>query len=217
MIRVVLVDDHTLLRNGLASVINSLPGYQVLFEADNGKHFMELLQPDNLPEIVLLDITMPEMNGYETAAWLKARYPQVKVLALSMMHDERAIIKMLRNGAKGYLLKETDISELKTAMDSVIDKGIYINELLYRNIIQSMNQPHMHEDMERQRAQELTPRERDFIQWLCTDKSYKEIAAAMCLSPRTIDSYRDTLFEKLKVASRVGLVIFAIRNGVVKV
>lgn len=217
MIRVVLVDDHTLLRNGLASVINSLPGYQVLFEADNGKHFIELLQPDALPDIVLLDITMPEMNGYETAAWLKTHHPQVKVLALSMMHDERAIIKMLRNGAKGYLLKETDLSELKTAMDSVIDKGIYINELLYRNIIQSMNHPSMHEDMERQRAQELTPRERDFIQWLCTDKSYKEIAAAMCLSPRTIDSYRDTLFEKLKVASRVGLVIFAIRNGVVRV
>lgn len=217
MIRVVLVDDHTLLRNGLASVINSLPGYQVLFEADNGKHFMELLQPDNLPEIVLLDITMPEMNGYETAAWLKTHYPQIKVLALSMMHDERAIIKMLRNGARGYLLKETDLSELKTAMDSVMDKGIYINELLYRNIIQSMNHPQMNEDAEKQRAQELTPRERDFIQWLCTDKSYKEIAAAMCLSPRTIDSYRDTLFEKLKVASRVGLVIFAIRNGVVRV
>jgi two-component system invasion response regulator UvrY len=217
MTSVALVDDHTLLRNGLASVINSFAGYKVLFEADNGKRFTEMLNPDDLPEVVLLDVTMPEMNGYETAAWIKTHYPQIRVLALTMIHDERSIIKMLRNGAKGYLLKDSELTELKKALDSIVSKGIYINELMYNNIVQSMNNQLMDEDSERQRAIDLTEREKEFLRWLCSDKSYKEIASAMFLSPRTIDGYRDILFDKLKVSSRVGLVIFAIRNEIVKI
>jgi two-component system invasion response regulator UvrY len=217
MTSVALVDDHTLLRNGLASVINSFAGYKVLFEADNGRRFTEMLNPDDLPELVLLDVTMPEMNGYETAAWIKTHYPQIRVLALTMIHDERSIIKMLRNGAKGYLLKDSELTELKKALDSIVSKGIYINELMYNNIVQSMNNQVMDEDSERQKAIDLTEREKEFLRWLCSDKSYKEIASAMFLSPRTIDGYRDILFDKLKVASRVGLVIFAIRNEIVKI
>lgn len=217
MVSVALVDDHILLRNGLASVVNSFTGYSVLFEADNGRKFTELLDPGNLPHIVLLDITMPEMNGYETAAWLKTNYPQIKVLALTMIHDERSIIKMLRNGAKGYLLKDSDLTELKKALDAIVSKGIYINDLMYNNIVQSMNNHHIDEDIEKQKALDLTDREKEFLRWLCTDKSYKEIASIMYLSPRTIDGYRDILFDKLKVASRVGLVIFAIRNQIVQI
>lgn len=216
MIKVVLVDDHVLLRNGLASVINSFNGYTVLFEANNGKHFTELLNPVNLPNIVLLDVTMPEMNGYETALWITTHYPQVKILALSMLTDERCIIKMLRNGVKGYLLKDVELLELKMALDAVVNKGIYINNILYNNIIHSMSDSNMEEENEHQKMMNLTEREKEFLRWLCTDKSYKEIAAAMYLSPRTIDGYRDNLFEKLKVVSRVGLVIFAIRNEIVK-
>ncbi|MBV9987679.1 MAG: response regulator transcription factor [Chitinophagaceae bacterium] len=217
MTSVALVDDHTLLRNGLASVINSFNGYKVLFEADNGKRFTEMINPDNPPELVLLDVTMPEMNGYETAAWIKTNYPQIRVLALTMIHDERSIIKMLRNGAKGYLLKDSELTELKKALDAIVNKGIYINELMYNNIVQSMNNQLIDEDSERQKALDLTEREKEFLRWLCTDKSYKEIAGIMFVSPRTIDGYRDILFDKLKVASRVGLVIFAIRNEIVKI
>ena len=216
MTKVVLVDDHTLLRNGLASVINSFNGYTVLFEANNGKHFTQLLNPENLPHVVLLDVTMPEMNGYETALWITTHYPQIKILALSMLNDERSIIKMLRNGAKGYLLKDAELLELKKALDAVVSKGIYINDILYNNIIHSINGGITEEDNEQQKLMNLTEREKEFLRWLCTDKSYKEIAAAMYLSPRTIDGYRDILFEKLKVASRVGLVIFAIRSEIVK-
>lgn len=216
MTKVVLVDDHALLRNGLASVINSFNGYTVLFEANNGKHFTQLLNPENLPHVVLLDVTMPEMNGYETALWITTHYPQIKILALSMLNDERSIIKMLRNGAKGYLLKDAELLELKKALDAVVSKGIYINDILYNNIIHSINGGITEEDNEQQKLMNLTEREKEFLRWLCTDKSYKEIAAAMYLSPRTIDGYRDILFEKLKVASRVGLVIFAIRSEIVK-
>src|SRR3569623_2015832 len=106
MIKVALVDDHALLRNGLASVINNSEGYEVVFEADNGKHFIELLKKEQKPDIVLLDITMPEMDGFETAQWIKAHQPDIKVLVLSMMDNDASIIRMLKYGAKGYILKD---------------------------------------------------------------------------------------------------------------
>jgi two-component system invasion response regulator UvrY len=218
MLKVVLVDDHVLLRDALAKLIHSLKGYSILFCASNGTHFKELLDDANLPDLVLMDVMMPGMNGFETTSWISTHYPQMKVIALSMQHDERSVIRMLRNGAKGYLLKDMDVDELKTAMDEVANKGIYINEILYNNIVHSIasnQQPT--EEVEKQIAMDLTEREKIFLRWLCTEKSYKEIAAEMFLSPRTIDGYRDALFDKLKVTSRVGLVLFAIRNELVQV
>jgi two-component system invasion response regulator UvrY len=218
MVKVVLVDDHVLLRDALAKLIHSLNGYSILFCANNGTQFRDLLDATNLPDLVLMDVMMPEMNGFETTSWISTHHPQIKVIALSMQHDERSVIRMLRNGAKGYLLKDMDVDELKTAMDEVANKGIYINEILYKNIVHSIasnQQPT--EEAEKQIAMDMTEREKVFLRWLCTEKSYKEIAAEMFLSPRTIDGYRDSLFDKLKVTSRVGLVLFAIRNEMVQV
>lgn len=214
MVSVALVDDHVLLRNALANIINSFAGYSVLFEANNGLHFTEILQPDNLPKIVVLDVTMPVMNGLETALWISTHHPQIKIIALSMQNDERTIIGMLRNGARGYLLKDTEPEDLKKALDDVCNKGMYVNDILYRNIVQSIHSAENTKENEQQVLMNLNEREIEFLRWLCTDKSYKEIAAEMYLSPRTIDGYRDALFDKLKVSSRVGLVLFAIRNEV---
>jgi len=215
MPKVVLVDDHVLLRSALARIIHLFPGYEVLFEANNGRHFIQMLDPDNLPNIVILDVTMPVMNGYETSQWITANHPNMKVIALSMLNDERVVIRMLRSGAKGYLLKDTEVDELKKAMEEVSNKGLYINEILYKNIVHTINSsPEETEELEQEVAMNLTEREKEFLRWLCTDKSYKEIAAEMYLSPRTVDGYRDTLFEKLKVSSRIGLVLFAVRNGI---
>jgi DNA-binding NarL/FixJ family response regulator len=215
MPKVVLVDDHVLLRNALAKIIHFFPGYEVLFEANNGRQFIQLLDPGNLPNIVILDVTMPVMNGYETSQWINANHPDMKVIALSMLNDERVVIRMLRSGAKGYLLKDTEVDELKKAMEEVLNKGIYINEILYKNIVHSINHTQEEaEEMEQQVAMNLNDREREFLRWLCTDKSYKEIASEMYLSPRTVDGYRDNLFDKLKVASRIGLVLFAVRNEI---
>lgn len=215
MPKVVLVDDHALLRNALAKIIHHFDGYSVLFEANNGRHFIQMLDPDNLPDIAILDVTMPVMNGYETSQWINANHPNMKVIALSMLNDERVVIRMLRSGAKGYLLKDTEVDELKKAMEEVMNKGLYINEILYKNIVHSINtSPEETEELEQRVAMELTDREKEFLRWLCTDKSYKEIASEMYLSPRTVDGYRDSLFEKLNVASRVGLVLFAVRNEI---
>lgn len=217
MIKITIVDDHILFRRGVAIIINSFSDYKIISEASNGKEFIQNLNPQNLPSIVLLDITMPEMNGYETARWLYTHYPNVKVLALSMLNDERSIIKMLKNGAKGYILKDSEPQELKNALDSLVEKGIYLNELMCSNIIHCMNNQ-FDEDQELfKRKAELTERETEFLKRICSDMSYKQIADNMFLSPRTIDGYRDALFQKLNVSTRIGLVLYAIRNDIVSI
>ena len=216
MKKIALVDDHILVRTGLAGIINAYPDYTVLFEADNGKDFIGQLNPLDLPDIILLDVSMPEMNGFETACWLKENHPQIKIMALSMLDDERSIIQMLKNGAMGYILKDISPTELKKAMDAVHDKGIYINDIMYSNFVYTIKNGVAEPEDEYQKLINLPEREKEFLKWLCTEKSLKEIAAEMHLSPRTIDGYRDNLFEKIKVNSRVGLVLFALRNELVK-
>ena len=210
---IVLVDDHVLLRNGLANLIKSL-GYGVLFEADNGKDFIRKLKPKFLPDVVLLDINMPQMDGYETALWLKQNHPGIKVLALSMYDDETAIIRMLKNGARGYILKDTDPSELNSAIEALATKGFYYSEMVTGRLISTIN----HIDEPQSTAKNilnLNDKELQFLKLACTEMTYREIADQMYLSPRTIDGYRDALFERLNIKSRVGLVLFAIKNGIV--
>jgi len=211
----VLVDDHVLLRNGLANLVRDL-GYNVLFEADNGKDFLEKLKSNPLPDIVLMDINMPQMDGYDSSLWLKNNHPDVKVLALSMYDDESAIIRMLKNGARGYILKDTEPSELKAAMESLLTKGFYYSEMVTGRLIHTINTIDRPENTTKN-FMGLNNREIEFLKLAATEMTYKEIAEKMSLSPRTIDGYRDDLFEKLNIKSRVGLAIFAIKNKIVSV
>jgi two-component system invasion response regulator UvrY len=211
---VVLVDDHILLRNGLSTLINTFNNCSVLFEANNGKDFLDKLNPEMLPDIVLMDINMPEMDGYETASWLKNNYPDVKVLALSMYDNENSIIRMFRAGAKGYILKDSDPAELEAAISSIISKGYYYTEMVTGRLIHSINVLD-EEDNSVKHLIQLTEREIQFLKLVCSELTYKEIADKMVLSPRTIDGYRDALFDKLNVKTRVGLVMYAIKNGIV--
>ena len=213
---VALVDDHVLLRNGLAGVVKTFGDFEVLFEANNGKHFIEQLGHNSVPEIILLDINMPEMDGFDTAVWLKKNHPDIRVLALSMYDNENAIIRMFKAGAKGYILKDCDPQELRTALDSVVRKGYYYSEMVTGRLIHTINQLDEEESNIKQLVQ-LNDREIEFLKLACTEMTYKEIADKMFLSPRTIDGYRDTLFEKLNAKTRVGLVMYAIRNGIVAV
>jgi DNA-binding NarL/FixJ family response regulator len=210
-IQVAIADDHTLLRKALAKLIGSFENYAVLFEADNGKGIKAKINQHIIPDVVLLDVNMPEMDGYETAHWLYSNYPQVRVLALSMFSDERTIIKMLRLGAKGYILKNIDPDELKKALDSVMKKNFYLSEYISGKIISGL-----HKDMDRSEEQiVLTDKEKEFLRLICSEITYKDIAIKMFVSPRTVDDYRNSLFEKLKVKSRIGLVMYAMKNGLV--
>ncbi len=211
-ITVAIADDHTLLRKALAKLIASFEDYTVLFEADNGKEIKKKIVEHLVPDLILLDVNMPEMDGFDTALWLNKNYPKIKILALSMFSDEKTIIKMLRHGAKGYILKNIDPEELRNALDSVVKKNFYLSEYISGKIISGL-----HKDVDRaEEAPSLTPRERDFLSFICSEITYKDIAAKMFVSPRTVDEYRNSLFEKLKVKSRVGLVMYAIRNGLVE-
>jgi two-component system invasion response regulator UvrY len=214
--KIALADDHVLLRNGLASLLKDLD-YEVVFEADNGAEFLEKLKVAARPDIVLMDINMPKMDGYDTTQWLKRNEPEIKVLALSMYDDENAIIRMIKCGAKGYILKDSDPSELKTAIQSVLTKGFYHSELVTGKLIHTINHLNEPENSSVKNLLGLNEREIEFLKLACSEMTYKEIAEQMCLSPRTVDGYRDALFEKLDLKSRVGLVLFAIKNGVIKI
>jgi DNA-binding NarL/FixJ family response regulator len=211
-IQVAIADDHTLLRKALAKLVSSFEDYTVLFEADNGKEIKKRINEHMVPDLVLLDVNMPEMDGFETASWLSKNYPKIKVLALSMFSDERTIIRMLRQGARGYIMKNIDPEELKKALDSVVKKNFYLSEEISGKIISGL-----HKDVDKaEEPASLTQREKDFLRHICSEITYKDIAAKMFVSPRTVDEYRNSLFDKLKVRSRVGLVMYAIRNGLVE-
>jgi DNA-binding NarL/FixJ family response regulator len=216
IIKVALADDHVLLRNGLAGVVDSFGDYSVLFEADNGTHFIEQIKKHGEPSIVLLDINMPEMDGYATAQWIREHHPLINVIALSMYDNENSIIRMFKAGAKGYILKDSEPLELKKALDSVHEKGFYYSELVTGRLIHSINKMDA-ENGDQKKSTDLSERELEFLKLACTEMTYKEIADKMFLSPRTIDGYRDALFEKLQMKTRVGLVMYAIKNGIVQV
>jgi two-component system, NarL family, invasion response regulator UvrY len=212
-ILVAVADDHSLLRNALARLIASFENYAVVFEADNGRDVKEKLSKHVIPDIMLLDVNMPESDGYETARWIYKNYPQVKILALSMFSDEGTIIRMLRLGAKGYIMKNADPEELKLALDSVLKKDFYLSEYISGKIISGL-----HKDIDMpEEPIVLNEKEKEFMKWVCTELTYKDIAAKMFVSPRTVDDYRNQLFEKLKVKTRIGLVLYAIRHGMVEV
>lgn len=209
---VVIVDDHLLLSGSLEKLINTFDGFEVIYHASNGKELQKKIKLEQkLPEIILLDINMPVMDGFETVEWLTENHPDIKVLALSMEDDEKVILKMLQKGAKGYLLKDITPDKLRIALEEVIDKGYYHSEKVAATLLHSI-QPSFHKEEVKFKENELI-----FLQLACSEMTYKEIADVMSLSPKTIDGYRQELFNKLNIKNRVGLVIYALKNDIIKI
>ena len=213
MANIVLVDDHNLLRTALVSLVKS-QGHTVVFEACNGKHLIEQLDETNLPDIVLLDINMPDMNGFETATWLKQNHPKIKVLALSMYDNEAAIIRMLKCGVRGYILKDSDPLELHLAIYDILTKGFYYSELVSGSMMHAINTMD-DKDSDSKSLIEISETEMEFLKHCCTELTYKEIADKMNVGSRAVEHYRDNLFLKLNLKSRVGLAMYAIKNRIV--
>ncbi|NML20084.1 response regulator transcription factor [Pseudoflavitalea sp. G-6-1-2] len=211
---IAIVDDHTMFRKGLSALINMFPGYRVMLDAANGQDFIHQLQPPKLPNIVLLDISMPVMDGYATADWLRMHHPYVSILALSTMDSEHAIIRMIRHGARGYILKDADPAELKLAFGEVTKRGFYFNEAVSGLVRQAVGE--LIDNSKQPAIEKLTEREMVFIRQACSEKSYQQIADELGVSERTVDGYRESVFRKLKVSTRVGLVLYAVRSGMVK-
>lgn len=207
---IALVDDHRMFTESLAALINNLDDYCVTFIAENGLKLQEQLkQTAEQPDIILLDVSMPSMDGYATAKWLREAYPTIYVLALSTHQSENVIVKMLRMGCRGYIMKETRPSELRTALNAVIQNGYYFSEYVTGRMVHGIQ----HEDD----AVKLTNRELEFLKLTTTEMTYKEIADAMGISVKTAEGYRESLFQKLRVKSRVGLALYAVKHELVQI
>ena len=206
-----IVDDHQLFSRSLGLMLESFNRYRVLVDAKNGRDLQQKMSAlPSAPEMMLIDVNMPVMDGIATAAWLQQQYPTVKMVALSMNDDDKTIIGMIKAGCCAYLLKDTHPDELEKALDEIYQKGYYNADAVnvnYRRLLLAQQE---------QEQLVLTQREKDFLKLACSDLTYKQIAAEMFLAERTIDGYRETLFKKFNVQSRVGLALEAIRKGFVE-
>ncbi|WP_204344385.1 response regulator transcription factor [Psychroserpens algicola] len=206
---VIIVEDHILLSQAIAGLVNSFDNFEVPYICKNGEELLTQLKNSNtLPEIVLMDVNMPILNGIETTKIIKKEYPQISVIALSVEGNDETIIKMLKAGAKGYLLKDVEKEVLETALKEVLETGYYHTKNVANILINSLNDEGPSEN-------KLKEREIEFIKLVCSELTYKEIAEKMFLSPKTIDGYRDTLFQKLHIKNKIGLVLYAIKNKIV--
>ena len=209
---IVIVDDHLLVADSLKMLIETFSGYRVLYHAKNGMDLQQkIIAKKSIPDVILLDVNMPLMNGYETMEWLSKEHPDVKVLALSMDDDEQMVLGMLSRGANGYLLKDIHPDALKIALNEVIEKGYYHSENVVNTLLKSLK-PKKEIPTIR-----LAERDLKFLQLSCSELTYAEIASQMFLSPKTIDSYRSKLFKRFQVKNRVGLVIFALKNKLISI
>lgn len=205
---IAIVDDHILIAQAIKGIIANFENFETICECENGQELIDKITTHNaLPDIVLLDISMPVMDGFQTADWLQKNHPEVLVMVLSMQNDEQSVIKMVRNGAKSYLLKNSHPRELESALQKLVENGFYYPEWASKIIFSSINKT------SNEALSKLTEREKEFLKYTITEKSYKEIAEMMFCSPRTVESYRDNLFEKLNLKTRVGLAVYAIKNG----
>ena len=212
MTTVALVDDHQIFADSLANLINDFEGFNVLWTAQSGERAIQLLQQNqNLPEIILLDIAMPGMNGVEVAKWIYENKKEIKVLALTMEEDDNSVIQMLQYGVKGYLLKSISSEELLIALQQVVKFGYYYTPIITGNIHKQVEQKFRGNG-----SPELNAREKELLNYLCTDMSYAEVAKKMFLSESTVDTYRGRLFEKFEVKNRIGLILKAVHTGLVR-
>lgn len=211
-IKIGLADDHTLLRHALATLINSFEGCQVIFEVNNGNEVIEALKEGSIPHLILLDLNMPNLDGHETAKWLRDHYPDVHVLMLTMYDSELALIRLLQAGVKGFLKKDVHPRELRFAIQSVIESGYYYSNNIAGKLANLFRNQQDDSVLKRNL---LSDTEIEFLKLTCADFTYKEIAQTMNMSPRAVDLLRDSLFAKLDVKSRIGLAMYAIKHGLV--
>lgn len=212
---VALVDDHHLMRTGLAATVNNLGGFRVTMEAGNGAEFIQALKQGTDPAIAIVDLNMPVMDGYATIAWLREHAPDILPLVLTFDAADDAMVKAVRAGARGFVLKSARPNVLKTALDSLALTGYYYTEETHEA---RQRNPEWKTKQERERERVLaaiTPREMEFLQHVCSESepTYEQIGDLMGVHRRTVDNYRIALFEKFNIKSKTGLVLFALRWG----
>jgi two-component system, NarL family, invasion response regulator UvrY len=207
--KIILADDHILLRDALASLINNFDAFTVTAVAGNGQEVIQALANGCQADIALMDLNMPQMDGYETAKWLAQQHPGIKIIILTMYDSEIALIRLLKAGVHGFLKKDIHPDELKNALLAVAAGDYYYSNHTTVKIASLFRKP---SGLEKSTLSDI---EIEFLKLASTDMTYKEIAQALGMTPRHVDTYRDALFTKLDVKSRVGLAIYAVKNGII--
>lgn len=207
-----MVDDHVLLRTALAGLVNNFEDCDVIFQASSGHELIEKLASGLMPDVVLMDLNMPGMDGVEATGWLKENYPGVQVLMLTMYDSDLALIRLLQAGAKGFLKKDIHPEELRYAISSVVQSGFYYSHNATGKLVNLFRK--QAENADELNRNLLSISEIEFLKMSSSELTYKEIAQKMNLNPRAVDNLRDALFQKLAVKSRIGLVMYAIKHGI---
>lgn len=209
-----LVDDHPIVRNGLRALIERLGNYRITGEYDNGEDLINDMPFENPPDLILMDLAMPVMDGVETVMALNKRNAKYPIMILTLETDERTIISLFRQGIRGYLPKTSTAEVLRNAINDVLISGYYHNEMLAK----ALSSPDNIVDERQQILKQVTDREREFLKLVCDEQepTYEQIARIMEVSRRTVDGYRESLFDKFSIKSKTGLVMFAIKYGIVK-
>ena len=210
-IRIIITDDHQLFRNGLKILLNSYPDFEVAGEASNGEEFLNLIRTVSA-EIALMDINMPQMDGIEATRRGLKICPGINVIALSMYSEEEYYYKMIDAGAKGFLLKDSDISEVREAILTVMKGGSYFSQELLYHVIQKIK----HREHE-SRSANLSKREKEILVKICEGLSNQEIADTLFISKRTVDKHRANLLGKTNSKNTASLILFAIRNKLIEI
>jgi DNA-binding NarL/FixJ family response regulator len=215
-INLIIVDDHRLFRNGLKALLKELDYIGEVSEASNGKEFLDYISKNKI-DMALVDINMPVMNGIDATREASSQFPGIKIIALSMLNDEDYYFKMIDAGAKGFILKDSGSEELTKAIEMVMNGQSYFSQDLLRNIILSISTNIKMEPEPLPGEIKFTDRELEVLEEICKGLSNQEIADTLCISPRTVERHRANIFEKTGSKNSVNLVMFAIKNNLVKI
>lgn len=205
---IAFADDHAMLRKGLVRLIQLLGSYTIVFEAENGDEVISAIKKNLIPDVLILDVNMGGKDGYQVAKWLNTHYPQIKILVLSMYSDEATILKMIQAGAHGYITKNAEPEKLHDAIQSLWTTGSYLPQSISHKMIVGLQK----NVLQAESSVELTDNELKFLQLLCQQLTYQEIAAQMFLSPKSMDDYRKKLTKKLGVKGKSGLIVYAMEH-----